>query len=138
MIQVAVIDAQGGGLGRNIIEKLIEKYHDGIDILALGTNVIATTAMKKAGAARYATGENAIVYNADKADYILGGIGLIAANGMLGEITPKMANAVSTSPAVKILIPVSRCNICIPGVENYTVNQLVGLAVEKIHNCSNS
>lgn len=128
-MRIVVIDAQGGGLGKVIVEKLNEKVHNA-DIIALGTNSAATAAMKKAGAIQAATGENAIVYNAQRADIIIGGIGIIAANSMLGEITPKMAEAVSSSNALKILIPIGKCNILIPGVQSYTINELIDSAVD--------
>lgn len=128
-MRVAVIDAQGGGLGKAVVEKLIEKV-TGIEIIALGTNVLATGAMKKAGAIQAATGENAIVYNMQKVDIVIGGIGIIAANSMLGEITPKMAEAISSSDALKILIPIGKCRIIIPGSQNNTVNELIEKAVE--------
>jgi len=136
-MRIVVIDAQGGGLGKVIVEKLKEKVNNA-EIIALGTNAAATGAMKKAGATQAATGENAIVYNAHRADIIIGGIGIIAANSMLGEITPKMAEAVSSSDALKILIPIGKCHILIPGSQSYTINELIdkaiGLASEHTEN----
>lgn len=128
-MRIVVIDAQGGGLGKAIVEKLKEKVNNA-EIIALGTNSTATGSMKKAGALQAATGENAIVYNAQRADIIIGGIGIIAANSMLGEITPKMAEAVSSSDALKILIPIGKCHILIPGVQSYTINELIDKAVD--------
>lgn len=128
-MKIVVIDAQGGGLGKVIIEKLKERVHD-VEIIALGTNVTATAVMKKAGAVQAATGENAIVYNAHRADIIIGGIGIIAANSMLGEITPKMAEAVSSSDALKVLIPIGKCHILIPGSQSYTLNELIDMAID--------
>ena len=113
MLKIAVIDAQGGGFGKAIVEGL-SVLGDKVDILALGTNVYATMAMRKAGAHRYATGENAICFNADKVDIIIGGIGILASNSMLGEITPAIAHAVSSSHAKKIVIPFGKCNITVP------------------------
>lgn len=130
-MRIAVVDAQGGGLGKVIVEKLKHKYPQAV-ITALGTNVLATNAMRKAGADQSATGENAIVYNINKVDIILGGIGIIAANGMMGEITPKMAEAVSSSSALKILIPMGKCSIAVPGSEAYTVNELLDKAMDLI------
>ena len=130
-MKIIVIDAQGGGLGKVIVEKLKDIVNDA-EIIALGTNVVATGAMKKAGALQAATGENAIVYNVQKADIILGGIGIIAANSMLGEITPKMAEAVSSSNALKILIPIGKCHILIPGSQSFTINELIDQAIECI------
>ena len=132
MLNVAVIDAQGGGLGASIVKALTDKYGERINILALGTNAIATTAMKKSGASCCATGENAICFNAARADVIIGGIGIIAASGMMGEISPAMAKAISESDAEKILIPISKCNIIIPGVSNIGLKELIDMAVDAI------
>ncbi len=114
---ILVVDAQGGGLGRALIEKLVATdIGEKNELWAVGTNSQATTAMRKAGAQACATGENAIVFNAGKADIIVGGIGIIAANAMMGEITPAMASAISASDAVKLLIPYGKCNFKIAGV----------------------
>jgi ABC-type glucose/galactose transport system permease subunit len=131
MLKIAVIDAQGGGFGKAIVEGL-SVLGDKVDILALGTNVYATMAMRKAGAHRYATGENAICFNADKVDIIIGGIGILASNSMLGEITPAIAHAVSSSHAKKIVIPFGKCNITVPGISQYTLKELVDMAVETV------
>ncbi|MGI6563496.1 MAG: DUF3842 family protein [Clostridia bacterium] len=130
-MKIAVIDAQGGGFGKAIVEGL-SVLGDKVDILALGTNVYATMAMRKAGAHRYATGENAICFNADKVDIIIGGIGILASNSMLGEITPAIAHAVSSSHAKKIVIPFGKCNITVPGISQYTLKELVDMAVETV------
>jgi len=132
MLNVIVVDAQGGGLGAAIVKSLSETYGERIHILALGTNVAATSAMKKSGAADCATGENAICFNSKSADVIIGGVGIIAASGMLGEITPKMAKAVAQSPAKKILVPISRCNIVVAGTEDKALKELIDAAVSKI------
>lgn len=130
-MKIAVVDAQGGGLGKVIVEKLKDRFPDA-EIIALGTNVIATGAMRKAGADQAATGENAVIYNVGKADIIIGGIGIIAANGMMGEITPKMAEAVSSADALKVLIPFGKCSIYVPGSETCSVNELMDKALERI------
>lgn len=114
---VAVIDGQGGGIGRSIIEKLRNEFTDDIKIIALGTNSLATSSMIKAGANEGATGENAIVYNAGRVDVIMGVVGIIAVNSMLGELTPLMAKAIAESPARKILVPLNRCNVEIVGID---------------------
>lgn len=132
MLNVAVVDAQGGGLGASIVKSLTEKYGERISIIALGTNAIATSAMMKSGAANCATGENAVCFNSARADVIIGGVGIIAASGMMGEITPAMAKAISESNAVKVLIPVSKCNIVIPGVSNLGLKELIDLAVDSV------
>lgn len=130
-MKIAVVDAQGGGLGKVIVEKLKSRFPDAV-IIALGTNVLATSAMRKAGAEQSATGENAIAYNVGKADIIIGGIGIIAANGMMGEITPKMAEAVSSAGALKVLIPMGKCSIYVPGCEACSINELMDKALERI------
>jgi len=134
---IVVIDAQGGGLGKAIVEKLKGAVSNA-SILALGTNAVATSAMKKAGADQYATGENAIIFNVNRADIIVGGIGIISANSMMGEITPKIAETVSSSSAVKVLIPVGKCNICIPGTEKYTIQELIDIALKNITDILNN
>ncbi len=132
MLNVLVVDAQGGGIGAALVKKLVEKYEGRARIVATGANIAATTAMKKAGAHDCATGENAVCFNARSADVIVGGVGIIASCGMMGEITPRMARAISESPAKKILVPISRCNLIIAGAESLTAAELIGLAVSEI------
>lgn len=108
---IAVIDGQGGGMGKQIIEKLRATLGSGIEILALGTNSIATSSMLKAGADHGATGENPVIFNAPRVDLIVGPIAIILANGLMGEISPRMAEAISSSSAKKILIPSNKCNV---------------------------
>ncbi|MEG6585263.1 DUF3842 family protein [Dendrosporobacter sp. 1207_IL3150] len=117
-MRVAVIDGQGGGMGKVIIDKLRKEFHENIDLLALGTNALATAAMLKAGANDGATGENAIIYNINQVDLIIGSLSIISANSMLGELTPKMAEAISSSSTRKLLIPVFRGNMTIIGIQN--------------------
>lgn len=117
-MRVAVIDGQGGGMGKAIVEKLRYEFGATIEIIALGTNALATSIMLKAGADEGASGENAIVVNSQKVDVVMGAVGIIAANSMLGELTPHMARAIAESSAKKILIPLNRCNIYIAGVRN--------------------
>ena len=132
MKKVVVIDAQGGGLGAAIVKKLCDKYSGSIDILALGTNVVATSAMNKSGAKNCATGENAIAFNVKTCDVIIGGVGIIAASGMHGEITPMMAQAIAESSAVKVLIPISRCSIVIAGTQDLDAKALIDSAVARV------
>lgn len=107
---VVIIDGQGGGVGRALTEA-VKKTYPAVHVRAVGTNALATAAMLKAGAAEGATGENAVIYNARRADVLLGPIGILAANGLLGEVTPRMAEAIGGSDAVKILLPSQRCSI---------------------------
>jgi NAD(P)-dependent dehydrogenase (short-subunit alcohol dehydrogenase family) len=134
-MRIAVIDGQGGGIGKSIVEKLRKELGDGVDILALGTNALATSFMLKAGADEGATGENAILVNAGKVDVIMGVIGILVANSMLGELSPPMARAIAESPAKKVLIPLNRCNIEIVGVsKNDSLPQLIDEAVRLVRN----
>ena len=107
---IAVIDGQGGGMGRGLVEA-IKKAWPKLPIRAVGTNSLATAAMLKAGAAEGATGENAVIFNAARADILLGPIGVLTPDGLLGEVSPRMAEAVGGSGAVKILLPSQRCSI---------------------------
>ncbi|NLD50623.1 MAG: DUF3842 family protein, partial [Clostridiaceae bacterium] len=117
-MRIAVIDGQGGGMGKAIVEKLRCELGATVEIIALGTNALATSLMLKAGADEGASGENAIVVNSRKVDVIMGAVGIVAANSMLGELTPLMAKAIAESAARKILVPLNRCNIYIAGVRN--------------------
>ena len=105
MKRICVIDGQGGGIGSTIIKKLKEVYQETVEILAIGTNAIATSQMLKARANRGATGENAISVTVQSVDVIIGPLAIIVADAMMGEVTPEMARAISASPAKKILIP---------------------------------
>lgn len=129
-MRIAVIDGQGGGIGKAIVAKFRGYYDDQIEIVALGTNSVATSIMLKAGANEGATGENAIVYNTSKVDIILGPIGIICAYSFLGELTPRMASAIAESPAKKVLIPLNRCNITVAGIENKPLPHYIDDAIE--------
>ncbi len=131
MKQICIIDGQGGGIGSATIKKLRECFEDSIDIIALGTNAIATTQMLKAKANRGASGENAIVQTVKKVDVIIGPIGIIMANSMMGEVTPAMAAAIASSPAKKILIPLSQENIEIAGLMPQPLPHLIEELVQK-------
>ncbi|MGE5612820.1 MAG: DUF3842 family protein [Bacillota bacterium] len=133
-MRIAVIDGQGGGMGKTLVEKLRDEFKDSIEIIAIGTNSLATSAMMKAGANEGATGENAIIYNSSRVDLIIGPIGIITANSMLGELTPAMAAAIAESPAKKVLIPVSKCNISIAGVKNEPLQSYIEAAVKLVKN----
>lgn len=107
---VAVVDGQGGGMGRGLVEAVKKKWPS-LHVRALGTNSLATAAMLRAGADDGATGENAVAFNARRADILLGPIGVLTPNGLLGEVSPRMAEAIGGSEAVKILLPSQRCSI---------------------------
>ena len=107
---VAIVDGQGGGMGRALAEAVKKNFPD-LRVRALGTNALATAAMLKGGADEGATGENAVIFGAGRAHILLGPVGVLAANGLLGEVTPRMAEAIGASGAVKILLPSQRCSI---------------------------
>lgn len=129
-IIVAVVDGLGGGIGKSLVEKL-KKSYPWLHVRALGTNSGATARMLKAGADDGATGENAIVVNTGKAQMILGVVTILAANGLLGEITPAMALAIGESEAVKILVPMERCHVRV-AAEPGTVTQSLDRAMELV------
>jgi NAD(P)-dependent dehydrogenase (short-subunit alcohol dehydrogenase family) len=134
-MKIAIIDGQGGGIGKHITEKLRKHLPEEVEIIALGTNALATAAMLKAGANDGATGENAIVFMADKVDIIIGSISILAANAKLGELTPKIAESIANSQAKKILLPINRSGIEIIGVVNeplpHQIEKLV-MTIKKI------
>ncbi len=130
-MNLLVIDGQGGQLGSSIIKSAIERFPES-DITAVGTNATATASMMKAGVKKAATGENPVLVAVKKADVIVGPIGIVIANSMLGEITPRMAETVGSSDAVKILIPVNRCENIVAGVPGLSVSQLIEDALNKI------
>ena len=130
-MHILVIDGQGGRMGAALTEQ-IKTALPGAELVAIGTNSLATTAMLRAGADAAATGENPVVVNSRWADVIVGPIGIITANALLGEITPKMAAAVSESSAKKILLPVSRCAVSVVGVQEKTLSEYVREAVSML------
>ncbi|NLM73780.1 MAG: DUF3842 family protein [Clostridiaceae bacterium] len=131
-MRIAVVDGQGGGIGKLIVEKLKASFNEQAEIIVLGTNALATAAMLKAGGDEGATGENAIIVNVPKVDLIVGTVGIIAANSMMGELTPNMARAIAESPAKKILIPLNRCNLYIAGTINEPLSQSIDALVEAV------
>jgi len=131
-MRIAVIDGQGGGIGKAIVEKLRTEFGSGVEIVALGTNALVTSLMIKAGANEGASGENAIMINAPKVDFIMGSVAIIAAHTMLGEVTPRMAEAVSMSPARKLLIPLNRCGLYVVGTRQEPLTHYIDEAVALI------
>ena len=131
-MKVVIIDGQGGRMGQLLVEAVKKQNCEGMELYAIGTNSAATAAMLKAGADFGATGENPVVVACRDADVIVGPIGILAADSLLGEITPVMAQAVGQSRALKLLLPVSRCQNQVVGVKNLTMNELVAETAERL------
>lgn len=130
-MKIMVIDGQGGRMGKSIVEQMKKEFPQD-EILAIGTNSIATAAMLRAGADAGATGENPAVVGSETADVIIGPMGIVLADSLLGEITPKMAVAIGRSRAKKVLIPVNRCQHFVVGCQDLPLGEYVRLAVEEV------
>ena len=131
MKRICVIDGQGGGIGSAVIKKLKEMFEENIEVVALGTNAIATSLMLKARANRGATGENAIVRTAERVDVIIGPLSIVLAHAMMGEVTPKIAEAIAGSPAKKILIPLFQENVEIAGFIPMPLPRLIDILIQQ-------
>ena len=129
---IAVIDGQGGGIGSAMIKRLRETFAEEVEVIALGTNAMATGAMLKAGANKGASGENAIVETVKKVDVIIGTTAIVLANSMMGELTPKMAEAVASSTATKCLIPLKMAEVEIIGAAKEPLPHLVDQLMKRI------
>ena len=127
---VLVIDGQGGGMGSQLVKLLRPRLPADCELCCVGTNSLATSAMLKAGAARGATGENAVCYNAAQADLIAGPVGIIMANGIMGEVSPAMSASVSGARAHKVLIPSSTCGIHVAGSEGLRLDEYLHRAAD--------
>ena len=132
MLKVAVIDGQGGGIGSLIVKRLREEFRDELEILALGTNAAATTAMMKSRANKGATGENAIIWNAGRVDMIIGPLSIVLPNAMLGEMTPKMASAIVSSTVKKILLSLNQEGIEVLGVEKEPLPHMIEKVIDVV------
>lgn len=130
-MKIVVIDGQGGKLGSAVVAKLKKEYPEN-EIYAVGTNSIAVAAMLKAGADHGASGENPVIVNCRDADIIIGPIGIVLADAMLGEITPKMAQAIGSCSARKILIPNNKCKAYVVGTEELTLAEYVDMAIKRV------
>ena len=128
---ILVIDGQGGQLGSQIIKALLARFAD-VQITAVGTNAVATSSMMKAGAAKAATGENPVIVACRKADIIIGPVGIVIADSLMGEITPAMAVAVGQADAARVLIPMNKCENMVAGISNLSTSVLIQDAVEKV------
>jgi hypothetical protein len=131
LVRICVIDGQGGGIGSAVIKKLKDLFGETVEIIALGTNAIATAQMLKARANRGASGENAIVQMSKKVNIIIGPVSIIMAHSMMGEVTPKIAEAVAESPAKKLLIPLTQENVEIVGLPTTPLPHLIEALIEK-------
>lgn len=131
MKKITVIDGQGGKMGRSIIEQMKKQFPEQ-EILAVGTNSIATSAMLKAGADYGATGENPVIVAARDSDIIIGPIGIVIADSLHGEVTAAMAAAVGRSRAYQILMPVNRCNHRVVGCEGLSMNDIISLVLQHV------
>jgi hypothetical protein len=131
-LNILIIDAQGGGIGKQIVTAIKQNILNA-EITAVGTNSAATSAMLKAGAHNAATGENAVVVGCRKADIIVGPVGIVIADALLGEITPTMAQAIGQSKAKRILIPINHCDNIIVGVPDLSISTMIQDVVKEIH-----
>ena len=131
-MKIVIIDGQGGRMGSLLTARIKKENLPGAEIFAIGTNSIATAAMLKAGADFGATGENPVLVACRDADFILGPIGILAADALFGEVTPAMATAIGQSRAEKILLPVNKCSIRIAGVGDLSLSALAEQAVEQL------
>lgn len=130
-MNILVIDGQGGQLGAQLVKAILAEFQD-VALTAVGTNSVATATMIKAGARNAATGENPIIVACRKADVIIGPIGIVIADSLLGEITPSTALAVGQADALRILLPMNKCDNLIAGVPNLNTAALIGDAIAKL------
>ena len=130
-MKILIIDGQGGNLGKQLVKMVTEKFPQ-FELRAVGTNSIATENMLKAGVTQAATGENAVIVGCRWADIIIGPIGIVIADALLGEVTPKMAAAVGSSEAKRILIPLNKCETLVAGIQNMSTSWLLEDAMSKI------
>ena len=132
-MNILIVDGQGGQLGAQLVKEITVRYPE-VQITAVGTNATATAAMLKAGAKKAATGENPVVVACRKADVIIGPIGIVVADAMYGEVTPQMAVAVGQADAIRILIPMNRCENLIAGVQDVTMSEMLADVLSKVDN----
>ena len=131
-MNILVIDGQGGQLGSQLVKAILQQMKE-VKVMAVGTNAIATAAMLKAGAHQASTGENPVVVACRKADVIIGPIGIVIADAMFGEVTPKMAVTVAQADAVRILLPVNKCDNLVAGVPDLSMSTLIDDVMVKLH-----
>ena len=131
-MNITIIDGQGGHIGVQLVKEITTKFPD-INLTAIGTNAVAAAAMLKAGANNAASGENSVVVACRKADVIIGPIGIVIADSLLGEVTEKMALAVSRADAVRILIPLNKCENLVAGVSDLSAKALISDVISKLN-----
>ena len=131
-MKVTIIDGQGGQLGARFVKEILEKFPE-FELTAIGTNAVATATMIKAGAKNAATGENPVVVACRNSDVIIGPVGIVVADSLLGEVTEKMAVAVGRSDAIRILVPMNRCKNLVAGVKELNTNFLIDDVISKLY-----
>ena len=130
-MNITIIDGQGGQLGAQLVKEITAKFQN-INLTAIGTNAVATSAMLRAGAKNAATGENPVIVACRKADVIIGPIGIVIADSLLGEVTEPMSLAIAKADAVRILIPLNKCENLVAGVSNLNAGALIADAITKL------
>lgn len=130
MLRICVVDGQGGGIGSAIIRRIKDLFAEQVEIIALGTNAVATAQMLKAGANRGASGENAIVRSVRGCEVVTGPLGIVMAHALMGEVTPVMAEAIAGCAAKKVLLPLSQDNVEVVGVHKAPLPHLVDELIE--------
>lgn len=130
-MNITVIDGQGGALGARVVKEILAEF-DNIELSVVGTNALATAAMLKAGAKSGATGENPVVVACRRADVIIGPVGIVIADSLMGEVTEKMALAVARADAVRILIPMNKCDNLVAGISSPNTGELIADALAKL------
>lgn len=130
-MKIAVVDGQGGGIGKAVVEEVRKAFPD-LYILALGTNALATGQMLKAGATEGATGENAIIHNMEHVDVVIGVVGILCANSMMGELSPAMAQAIGGSHTNKVLLPINRCHIHVVSVAETGLSRHIRNVIDEL------
>ena len=132
MFRIGVIDGQGGGIGSLVVKCLREAFGDAVEITALGTNSAATSAMMKTRADKGATGENAICFNAERVDLIIGPLSIVMPNGMLGELTPRIAESIAVSQARKLLLPLNQEKVGVIGIQKEPLPHLIERLIDEL------
>ena len=130
-MNIVVIDGQGGALGARVVKEILAEL-EGVELSVVGTNALATAAMLKAGAKNGATGENPVVVACRRADVIIGPVGIVIADSLLGEVTEKMALAIARADAVRILIPMNKCDNLVAGITNPNTGELIADVLNKL------